>query len=229
MEKKANFDDAFAHLLCPITHALPVFPVLAEDGHIYEKEAIAKWLKDNNRSPLTNKRMGKSLRANRSVEHLMRSIVLSGEISDDIASAWKEKIASENRKKKQEDEIKTKFNKAKQLAQNGDSEAMYQLAEMYTNNYCDSLNAFDWYLKSHTAGNTKATEALKSFNKAYVNSRKTWEAHVAKKLKAISSRESYHINQINKAFDTNTDTLHDDERIRQFIIHIFKTESDDEH
>lgn len=229
MEKKANFDDAFAHLLCPITHSLPVFPVLAEDGHIYEKEAIAKWLKHNNRSPLTNKRMGKSLRANQSVAHLIRSIVMCGEVSDEIASAWTEKIASENEKKKQEDEIKTKFNKTKRLAQNGDSDAMYQLAEMYTNNYCDNLNAFDWYLKSHTAGNTNATEALKSLAKTYVNSRSIWEAHIATNLKAISPSESYHINELNKAFDKNTDTLHEDERLRHFVTHIFKTESNDEH
>jgi hypothetical protein len=172
--------------------------------------------------------MGKSLRANRSVAK-MRSIVLSGEVSDEIASAWKEKIASENEKKKQEDEIKTRFTMAQRLAQKGDSDAMYELAVIYHYNYYDKLNAFDWYLKSHTAGNTKATEALKSLANAYVNSKSTWEAHVAKNLKAISSRESYHINEINKAFDKNTDTLHDDERIRQFVTHIFKTESDDEH
>ena len=87
--------------------------------------------------------MGKSLRANRSVAK-MRSIVLSGEVSDEIASAWKEKIASENEKKKQEDEIKTRFTMAQRLAQKGDSDAMYELAVIYHYNYYDKLNAFDW-------------------------------------------------------------------------------------
>ena len=30
--------------VCPILQGLPVVPVIAEDGHIYEKEAIEKWL-----------------------------------------------------------------------------------------------------------------------------------------------------------------------------------------
>lgn len=29
-------------------------PVVLIDGHSYEKQAIANWLKNNNRSPMTN-------------------------------------------------------------------------------------------------------------------------------------------------------------------------------
>ena len=32
-------------------------PVVAEDGHTYEKFAIKKWLEDHNTSPLTNKKL----------------------------------------------------------------------------------------------------------------------------------------------------------------------------
>jgi hypothetical protein len=39
---------------CPITHQLMVDPVLASDGHTYEREAINKWLEKNNTSPMNN-------------------------------------------------------------------------------------------------------------------------------------------------------------------------------
>ena len=37
-------DDAFAALVCPITKNLPINPVTAEDGKVYERKAIAEWL-----------------------------------------------------------------------------------------------------------------------------------------------------------------------------------------
>ena len=41
-------------LLCPITLELFRDPVVAEDGHTYEREAIVEWIKKNGRSPLTD-------------------------------------------------------------------------------------------------------------------------------------------------------------------------------
>merc|ERR1711964_274552 len=38
-------------LLCPITMMLMTDPVIAADGHSYERTAIEKWLKDNDTSP----------------------------------------------------------------------------------------------------------------------------------------------------------------------------------
>ena len=35
---------ALRALQCPITHALPLVPVRAEDGHVYERQNIAEWL-----------------------------------------------------------------------------------------------------------------------------------------------------------------------------------------
>ena len=55
-----------SEFLCPITHSLPVDPVTAEDGKVYERSAIEEWLKKQQRSPLTNEVMGtKLLRAMR--------------------------------------------------------------------------------------------------------------------------------------------------------------------
>lgn len=41
-------------LLCPITLALFRNPVLAQDGHTYEREAIVEWIKKDGRSPISN-------------------------------------------------------------------------------------------------------------------------------------------------------------------------------
>lgn len=40
-------------ITCPITNCIYLNSVKASDGHTYEKDAIKKWLKNNNTSPLT--------------------------------------------------------------------------------------------------------------------------------------------------------------------------------
>jgi ankyrin repeat protein len=39
---------------CPITQLIIKEPVIAEDGHVYEKSVIEKWFKKSNKSPMTN-------------------------------------------------------------------------------------------------------------------------------------------------------------------------------
>ena len=59
---KATVDESAGEFLCPITHALPVDPVTAEDGHVYERSAIEDWLsKGRHTSPITNEAMGTRL------------------------------------------------------------------------------------------------------------------------------------------------------------------------
>ena len=41
---RAAIDESAEELLCPITQALPLDPVLAEDGKVYERVAIEDWL-----------------------------------------------------------------------------------------------------------------------------------------------------------------------------------------
>ena len=43
-----------ASFCCPITHELMRDPVIAADGHTYERVAIARWLKHHGTSPSTN-------------------------------------------------------------------------------------------------------------------------------------------------------------------------------
>lgn len=40
-------------LLCPITVDVFIDPVIAEDGHTYERQAIVRWIQENGTSPIT--------------------------------------------------------------------------------------------------------------------------------------------------------------------------------
>ncbi|XWV24980.1 hypothetical protein QJ856_gp0799 [Tupanvirus deep ocean] len=42
------------YFTCPISHMIFAKPVLADDGHFYEKKEIKKWMNTKNSSPLTN-------------------------------------------------------------------------------------------------------------------------------------------------------------------------------
>jgi len=76
-------------LNCPITAALPVLPVLAEDGRIYERAAIKRWLSKKAKSPLTNAPMGKHLAdASGTTRPLVLSAIENGVVDDDSAAAW---------------------------------------------------------------------------------------------------------------------------------------------
>ena len=44
--------------LCPISHSVLVDPVIAQDGHTYERDAIEQWLTTHITSPLTGAEMG---------------------------------------------------------------------------------------------------------------------------------------------------------------------------
>ncbi|CAF3757734.1 unnamed protein product [Adineta steineri] len=55
-------------LLCPITLELFVNPVLAEDGHSYERRAIEEWIRQHGTSPLTRQPL--------SIEHLRPNYTL---------------------------------------------------------------------------------------------------------------------------------------------------------
>ena len=83
-------------ITCPITAALPVVPVLAEDGRIYERAAIRRWFKQGKnlcprkaRSPITNKEIGTDLMdASATTRPMVLSAIEHGIIDDESAAAW---------------------------------------------------------------------------------------------------------------------------------------------
>ena len=93
-KSKKSGESAFSQsvlesLNCPITAALPVVPVLAEDGRIYERAAIKRWLSKKAKSPLTNLPMGKHLAdASGTTRPLVLSAIENGVVDDDSAAAW---------------------------------------------------------------------------------------------------------------------------------------------
>lgn len=59
------------YLTCPITNCLFTDPVMAEDGHTYERQAIESWFKKNTSSPITRKTIGKNLFPNYSMKNII--------------------------------------------------------------------------------------------------------------------------------------------------------------
>lgn len=80
--------EAIEELICPITLALPVEPVIAEDGHIYERSAIERQFEHRHKSPMTNEPIGGRLLAVKHVTNILESFIRSGVVDDRLAE-WK--------------------------------------------------------------------------------------------------------------------------------------------
>ncbi|CAF1020935.1 unnamed protein product [Rotaria sordida] len=52
-EENSKTDIENPDLICPITFELFRDPVIAKDGHVYEREAITRWILQHGTSPLT--------------------------------------------------------------------------------------------------------------------------------------------------------------------------------
>jgi hypothetical protein len=57
---------------CPITHDIMVDPVLANDGHSYERSAIERWYETHTTSPVTNESIGKTLVPNHNLRKMIQ-------------------------------------------------------------------------------------------------------------------------------------------------------------
>lgn len=64
--------------MCPVTYELFRDPVVASDGHTYERLAIEKWLQNNNTSPLTGNVMNATLIPNLNISKLIQDMVEEG-------------------------------------------------------------------------------------------------------------------------------------------------------
>ena len=117
---KSATEEAFAELVCPITFSLPVDPVMAEDGKVYERSAIEEWLKQQGKSPVTNLAMGTKLLPALQVKNMIRTMVASGALTGDKVDAWKLKL-------KEEEEVAEML----RFAEAGDGAAMCNLGSWY--------------------------------------------------------------------------------------------------
>ena len=151
--KRVAMDDAVGQLCCPITTSLPVDPVTAEDGKVYERDAIVRWLTEHKRSPLTNEPMGGRLLPAHQVRGMIRSMVEAGALTGDKVDAWQQKL-------EEEEQVKELTRKASA----GDVDAMHDVGKNYhrgQNGFDkDHAKAFQWFEKAHLAGSASATAHL---------------------------------------------------------------------
>jgi TPR repeat protein len=150
---KSATEEAMNEFLCPITFSLPVDPVMAEDGNVYERSAIEEWLKQQHKSPVTNLAMGTRLLPALRVKNMIRAMVTSGALTGDKVDAWKLKL-------EEEEEVAEKLREAEA----GHGGAMYNLGVWYEKGQKglakDLAKAFEWYEKSHEAGDAGGTGGL---------------------------------------------------------------------
>ena len=150
---RSAVDEAFNELLCPITQSLPLDPVTAKDGRVYERVAITEWLKKHKRSPMTNKAMGTELVPAVQVKNMIRGMVKSGALTGEKTDEWRKKL-------EEEEEVK----EMRRRAEAGDGEAMFVLAIWYRYGKHgleqDYAKAFEWSQKSHDAGHASGTSIL---------------------------------------------------------------------
>eukprot|EP00900_Chrysochromulina_parva_P006379 jgi/Chrpa1/15742/Chrysochromulina_OHIO_Genome00018234-RA len=150
---KSAVNEAMDEFLCPITFSLPVDPVMAEDGNVYERSAIEEWLKQQRKSPVTNLAMGTKLLPALRVKNMIRAMVTSGTLTGDKVDAWKLRL-------EEEEEVAEMLREAEA----GDGAAMCSLGALYELGQKglakDLAKAFEWYEKSHEAGDATGTASL---------------------------------------------------------------------
>ena len=152
---KQSVDNAAEELVCPITAELPVDPVTAEDGQVYERRAIEVWIKRPGelKSPTLNTPMGPRLFPAKQVRNIIEQMVRTGAISGPKADAWSAKL-------EEEEEVKA----VRARAEAGDAESIEQMGSWY---YIgkkglakDVEQATGWWQRGHDLGHAKCTSTL---------------------------------------------------------------------
>ena len=82
-----------AELICPIIQDLPVEPVMAADGGIYNRPDISKWFRTSSKSPITNQDIPKTLIPVPRIRNQIEALVESGDLSDEQVKSWKARVA----------------------------------------------------------------------------------------------------------------------------------------
>ena len=163
--RKTAMDAIVKEYSCPLCLELPVEPVTAEDGRVYNRAEITKHIENakngddddedddddeykNLRSPITNEKIGPKLVPAVQVQNMIRALVESGTVDDASIDQWK--LVDETRSK----------------AMNGDAIAMFNLSDWY----CDGSNgliedlemSYSWAKKAADHGDDDA-KALVGF------------------------------------------------------------------
>ena len=145
---------------CPIGHDLPIDPVMAKDGVVYERAAIERWFKTKEgerrggdpTSPSTRAVIGTELIPVPQIRNTIEALVKSGAIDGELATAWKQKLAMKLLFEKEVKELRAK-------AEAGDGAAMRMLGTWYGSGLNglakDDVQARAWYGRSAAARDPK--------------------------------------------------------------------------
>jgi TPR repeat protein len=149
-EQRAKaFSNVGDEYICPITHELPIKPVLAEDGKVYEEADILKHFASTThsrvKSPMTNEFMGKTLKPAPDRVALFENLIPTGIWDCERAKEW---LAKYNAIKADENYVK----QIKMRAEAGDAQSMLQLGDAYANGKFrvakDPVVGHEWYQKA---------------------------------------------------------------------------------
>ena len=141
--------------ICPIDYELPIHPVTAEDGMVYERAAIERWFETREgdpTSPMTNAVIGTELIPAPQIRNKIEELVKSGAIDGELAEEWLEKLDQEKIVMKEMKDLRAK-------ADGGDGEAMLRIGKIYElgiNGLAkDKVQARAWYERSAAARNPR--------------------------------------------------------------------------
>ena len=152
---RSAIDESCDELMCPITYQLPLDPVMAEDGKIYERTAIEDWLKQHQRSPVTNLPMGSKLMPATQIKNMIERMVKSRALPEDKTAEWKKRIEEEE-----------ELNELRAQAEAGDADAAYTLGCRYEYGkkgvHVDKEKAFKYFKQAAEAGSAKGMASLSS-------------------------------------------------------------------
>tara|TARA_B100000674_G_scaffold493147_1_gene514756 strand:+ start:300 stop:1070 length:771 start_codon:yes stop_codon:yes gene_type:complete len=119
------FGDVGQSFVCPLTLQLPLEPVTAQDGRIYDRKAMETYIAGFKGpfaiSPMTRQTMGKQLTQARHVRDLFLNFILKGIWKDELAQTWLAEY------KKKEATLKN----IQEGAEKGDAMKMIELGHVY--------------------------------------------------------------------------------------------------
>jgi len=146
---------------CPITHNLPVDPVMAEDGRVYERDAIQEWFWTHKGthcpSPMTMVTIGKNLVKAVQARNTIEQLIKKGLISGEPAETWKRKTAVW-------DALSPIMRDHYKRANKGDATSMHHIGFAYRDGSHgvtkDEAVAAEWFDKSALYGSATGGSAL---------------------------------------------------------------------
>lgn len=160
-------DETAEALVCPITSELPVDPVTAEDGRVYERRAIEEWIArpenaDGPSSPTTHEPMGPKLLPAQQTRSLIDRMVRSGVLSGPKADAWARKLEETCADQQVADAREVEMERER--AREGNVRSMLCLGFWYMDGMKglprDRKEALRWYTRGHGLGGVACTTNL---------------------------------------------------------------------